>query len=711
MSNQITDPPNVYDAGLEFNYAVWTADTVITMCNVPWNNDYRDIVKFNNRAALDAYIDNAALSGIRIQNSRYAPVNMPVRLSVPFNKALGYNYLRANNPAQPIPGGDTQRSYYYFIVDVRYIAPQTTEIVVQLDVWQTYGYDVTFGNCYINRGHIGIANERQFDNYGRDYLTIPEGFDTGSDLRVVDYRSQDVMTAFGPNHMNVLVCSTVDLEANAGTVDNPKIVAAQGGTFSMIPSGATYYLFDSGDSFTNYLSKIKDTPWVAQGIISITMIPQIQRYYSGFTFNAFGTPTKAPTGAPSPRVFSMYVNWRENILEKLPERYRHLRKFLTFPYLAVEVTTWSGTPIVAKPEVWNDGNATISERVNLIPPQQRLQFMPYKYNNSGVVPMEYNDDGGDFLDFATMLQSFPTVAIVNNMASMYMAANASGLAFQHNSADWSQQKALAAAGTGYDQASSAMALMEQLGMTSRNLDIGQTALGNRNLGTQQIIGGLGSVGRGAVSGGVGGAPGMAIGTGAGLVDAITGNLNAMVQQGANTEALSMRNSAGVQNISDQVNNAAFQRDTNASLAEFAARGDYENSIAGINAKVQDSKFVQPTTVGQVGGDTMNIIYLNGEISIRFKMIDEARIRNIGDHWLRYGYAVNQFARMPESLMVMNKFTYWKLAETYITAGPMPEAHKQSIRGLFEKGVTVWTNPADIGNIDLADNKPLEGIVL
>jgi hypothetical protein len=62
-------------------------------------------------------------------------------------------------------------------------------------------------------------------------------------------------------------------------------------------------------------------------------------------------------------------------------------------------------------------------------------------------------------------------------------------------------------------------------------------------------------------------------------------------------------------------------------------------------------------------------------------------------------------------MVMSKFTYWKLSETYISSAFMPEAFKQVIRGIFEKGVTVWASPSDIGNIDIADNTPLGGISL
>jgi hypothetical protein len=60
---------------------------------------------------------------------------------------------------------------------------------------------------------------------------------------------------------------------------------------------------------------------------------------------------------------------------------------------------------------------------------------------------------------------------------------------------------------------------------------------------------------------------------------------------------------------------------------------------------------------------------------------------------------------------MTKFTYWKLKETYITSSLCPEVYKQTIRGIFEKGVTVWVTPTDIGNIDIASNEPIAGITL
>jgi hypothetical protein len=153
------------------------------------------------------------------------------------------------------------------------------------------------------------------------------------------------------------------------------------------------------------------------------------------------------------------------------------------------------------------------------------------------------------------------------------------------------------------------------------------------------------------------------------------------------------------------------RDTNKGLADWAAKGDYANAIAGINAKVQDSRMTQPSTSGQMGGDMMNLVNNNTVVSVRWKMIDRASLRLVGEYWLRYGYAVRNFVIPPANLLCMSKFTYWKMLETYITSGGMPESMKQIIRGIFEKGVTVWSDPSYIGNTDMADNQPLDGITL
>ena len=187
MTRNYTAPESVTSAGLEFNYSVWTPGTTIQLCNVPWTSDYRDIVQFDTHAALDNYLVSGAGPIVTFTQLSYAKPNTPINISLPFNAAYKYNYLRVSNPLQPI-SGDTPKSFYYFITNIRYIAPNTTELMLQLDVWQTFFNDVEFGRCYVERGHIGIANENSDNLNGREYLTVPEGFDMGNEytIRKVD---------------------------------------------------------------------------------------------------------------------------------------------------------------------------------------------------------------------------------------------------------------------------------------------------------------------------------------------------------------------------------------------------------------------------------------------------------------------------------------------------------------------------------------------
>lgn len=722
---------NEYDFGQSFDYSLWVPGTQVDLVNVPWNNDYRDVTKFDTKYDLDAYIGSLSPAGIKVEQLSYVKPNEPIRLNIPHNRLNKYNYLRATNPLQPI-NGDSQKSFYYFILDTRYIAPNTTELVLQLDVWQTYIYDVTIGNCYVERGHIGIANQKNFDNYGRDYLTVPEGLDLGSDYMVVKKADLWLMS-LQPVPINdryvgfdILVVSTVDLVAPAGDVSNPQLHTADGTTFQATTQGAKIYVF-TPEQFHNFLSAFKDKPWVTQGIISVTSIPKMSRYHSDFKYNNSAIMGSEATSLyPRTLNHDMFVNWRNSdaIKSYIGTRYEMLKKLLTYPYCAIEMTTFTGTPVVLKPEMWHNSDALLFERASLVPPGQRIEISPRFYNSrlssyadlTDLYPppiVGYNgvkgDDEGEYVDLISVIANFPTSTVVNNGQLGYLAANVHGIAYQQSSADWAQQRAMRGANVSYDQALKGMQTAQDITGIGIGADISQTGNVNRTIVAQAVVGAIGDTAGGIVGGAAGGPAGAALG-GAGA--AIRGGANVInqgIQTAANDESLAIRNLAAGGTTQAQVSQMRMMADTNLGLARFAAQGDYANAVAGINAKVQDAALIQPTTSGQMGGESMNMINGGWLVSLRFKMIDQARIRVIGDYWLRYGYSIRAFIKMPSTMKVMTKFTYWKLTETYISASTVPESFKQAIRGIFEKGVTVWTTPSDIGRIDLADNKPLSGI--
>jgi len=701
--------PDNKDWGLEFNYSVWTANTVVTLCNVPWNSDYRDIVRFDNQAALDAFIDNSPSPKVIIDKMSYAKVGMPIRINIPFNAAYKYNYVRAHNPMSPI-AGDEARSFYYFIQDVVYVNPTTTQLFVQLDVWQTFGYGISFGNCYVEQGHIGIANESQFSNYGKDYLTVPEGMDIGNEYAIEKMLSYSVASArqfsLGMPDYSIMVTSSTSLDADPGTVDNPNLVSATGSSMENLPNGADIYLFNSLGHLREFLVAFANKPWVTQGIMSIQAVPRMARYGVSLTTKTIeGIPVDEVNEGTLHNIKSSHGNWREAVAENFNPRYAHLKKFFTFPYMVLELTSYTGMPLMLKPECWQDDNATVVEVPHFAPPNARLSFYPYRYNTTSRSPAYEDDDGvvhdgGEFLNMTTGISNFPTFSVVNNGYMQFMASNANSIAYQHSSASWSQQKALAGNSNTYDQSTSSMNTSADLTNIGIDSAKSNTNLANQMSGARAIQNGINAVGR------IGDSPTGIVGAATSMAN--TGITYAMdVHQANESMAISTGQMANSTNRSNQHN--TFVRDTNKNLSDWSANGDYQNQIAGIQARTQDAQLTQPTTSGQVGGDAFLLANYRWGYDIRVKLPQSGVITRIGEYWLRYGYAINMFTKMPETFMVMEKFTYWKIKESYITGAACPEQFKQAIRGIFEKGVTVWKNPSDIGNIDIGDNAPLPGV--
>lgn len=686
--------------------------------------DYRDIVHFANKAALDTYIDAHSGPGYNIPNVSYAKPGQPIRINMPFNRVYKWNYVRATNPAQPLGAGvDAEASFYYFITDIKYINPSVTEIQVQLDVWQTFSRDVSFGQCFIERGHIGIANSQNFDDYGRTWLTVPEGLDIGNEYIISDVYEHELVNINDEvldleDLYGIVVCSTTSLNGDFGTIDNPKLKTGSGSLFERLPNGCEIYYFDEPASYLLWMGYMKDFPWVTQGILSITVVPRITGGVlpGSFSPKNFGKLVGDPTWDESIKMYTltnvytlptqsiiMSENFRADFA--VNSRYSHLKKFLTYPYSLIELTTFSGNPLILKPECINTFGLVIERMTHLAPPNPRIIFYPKGYN----APAGNTDiHGGEFLNMMTGIFDLPMFAINNNSYLGYMASNRNAIAYQHSSADWSQQRAMRGADTAYRQADKSMDAMNSSTYARNNAAGRAMALQNQVLGQRSVQSGANSVIDGlqqaATRDVLGGVTNALQGAGNAMADYAIGS-NQNFQQNAITTGLTSQQNDIAQGL------AAFNRDTNVGYAEFAAKGDYANNIAAINAKVQDARLLQPTTSGQIGGDAFMLAAYKWGVWARLKTIQPAAQRVIGEYWLRYGYAVNTFGQMPSDYQCMENFTYWKLHETYLTSGTCPETFKQTIRGIFEKGVTVWNNPAKIGQTDMADNTPRSGVTL
>lgn len=694
----------------EFDYSVWTPSTIINMVNVPWDNSYRDVVRFDDDGARNAYFNSLSLASdaITIDRMVYLRYGEPVRVNCTFSAANRNNYLVVHNPVQPVPGhggGRTPDTFYYFINDIRYVAPNTTELYIQLDVWMTYYDRISFGNCYIERGHIGIANENSTIENLSAYLTEPEGLEIGSEYDIVSQQWH----GFQEDNSAVLIMSTADLTVDLGTIDKPNLETATGNIVDGLASGCNIYVC-TGIEFVSIMKSLSVYPWASQCITCIMVMPY-GFIREGDDVTIAGVHARlASSSHPSFTWESSFSNVFENL--KIPTRYEQLLKFYTHPYSVLELTNLNGSPIIIKPETMLYQSDTLPLYMvgSFLMTGARFYLFPNNVNALSSRDNQFANyttlsgdnvstllDGGEGLDCALVYDNFPQFSVVNNSYMFYMASTANTRAYQYQSADWTQQKALTSAELAFNQSSASTANMQ----TNANRNISAMWANNDISNQQAAVNGA----MGAVNGLANAAGGNAAG---GLMQTATSVANAALTVNWNNQRTGISADLTSDITANNARLANYNRDTNYDYAQFAAKGDYANTIAAIQAKVQDARLTQPSVSGQNGGQTANYACGLFGVLLKEKRLKMHFLNQVGEYWLRYGYSISRWITPPANLKCMTKVTYWKMQNCMLFAH-IPEVHKNAIRGIFESGVSVWNNPTEINNIDLGTNRTIAGV--
>lgn len=720
-------PENIYEYENRFNYSVWTPNTTILMCNVPWDSSYRDVVRFDSDKERDAYFASRSSDGyaFTLNGLVYLRYGEPVRVNAPFDMVTRCNYMVVKNPLQPVPPTEGRQPdvFYYFITDAKYLAPNTTQVNVQLDVWMTYYNRIEFNMCYVNKGHIGIANENSTLFNLSDYLTDTEGLNIGDEYEIVHQQYINLAPVDKGKAPWFLFMSTADLRSDWGTIENPNLNSASGSNLGGMSMGCEIYVCDS-EAFVNLMLRLSDAPWISQCISYLTIVPHDFVNVDMDDPVEVGNPpvTIYPLGVGTVDPYDIDVNGVFNNFF-IDRKYRNLLKFYTSPYTVIEMTYQNGGEIVLKPEcigIEDEGAQTMELAVMsaTIPPDVRAAVIPKHYNKGAsdvdqrILTMTgspfytyANIYAGEGLDMALFITNFPQLALTNNMYAYYMASTVHSRAYQFSAADWSQQKALTAAQLSFNQSGANMQnawanqqVANQANWALSNISQEKNLWGGVSSGMSSGVGALGNLASGNVGGAAADVANMGLAAANTALNADWINRTTATQVGAATATT--QNNIGLQ---------GYMRDTNYDYAVYAANGDYETAIQGIQAKVQDAKLTQPTTSGQNGGDIFNGANGYFGILIKWKRLKVNFMRQIGDFWLRYGYYVNRWLTPPADLKCMENFTYWKMQSVSLSASEVPELFKESIRGIFEKGVTVWNDPDKMYRIELDDNEPVEGV--
>mgnify|MGYP000885342231 FL=1 len=731
--------PNGASFGTQFDYSVWGPGTEVTLCNVPWDSMYRDVYWFDGPEKaieyINAYNKNRYIPTVNIKNLTYCPQNAPVRINIPFSEANTFNYLIVRNSSFPISQKNRATTFFYFIQSVEYVAPETTQLTVSLDVWQTYHNLVRFRSAYIERSHCLEQTQKviarnwsgeQFVRFCRRWLKQPESFSLGE--RHTIYRSwfgniitgnlNDFKRQF--DYVAIIV-STANLNVDFGTTGNPTLNTALGSNVeSIVPhlkttdqkssihliSGATYYMCNL-DKLPGIMEELSKAPWVSQGILDIYYVPantvqgeDISGKLSSFGLkkvvrtNNYQVVRVAENFAPNKLVEFLKVN-NNDIKGKNLKRLKRFFKFYTSPYMFIELSFNNGQVMQVCPEYLNSTDLIdVSVESHLLPPSPRIVAYITGYNTDKDHTVWKTDT--EYVNEAMVIDNFPHVPVVNDQSMIWYASHAHSIAQNRNAASWGLDKSTRAADTSFDATMRGIrtgnAIMQNnLGAQNLNTALANTA----QMAHQQVN----SANR-AISG-IGGAASTAFSNPLSAIGQLGGYVQGQVTSDISTGIdINARNLSNVisQNLtranqSEQNaltgTNAAANRD----LAKWASQGDYQQQIAAINASVKDAQITPPSVSGATGGDAFNWIMNGALIFAKLKMVGQDVIRRQGQFWERYGYACDFFlSQLPDRLQAMTRFSYWKCQDVRIVSSACPQTYIDTLRGMLEKGVTVWHSP-------------------
>lgn len=200
----------------------FTPNSEIHIGRVPWDSSYRHTRTFASAAAQATWMKGRCTTALARDSYTYVRMNNAIR--VPFNaeSLYTYNYVMYKN------NNYGSKWFYAFIVAVNYVNENMTELVLELDVMQTWYFDYNLKQCFVEREHVND------DTVGLHINPEPN-----MDLEYIyDNYSEEI---FDFSSSFVVVLLNVKLETHAS-----------GG-------GNTYYasLPDSGDLYQNQYSACK----------------------------------------------------------------------------------------------------------------------------------------------------------------------------------------------------------------------------------------------------------------------------------------------------------------------------------------------------------------------------------------------------------------------------------------------------------------------
>lgn len=392
--------------------------TIYLMGGINWTPAYTDTVYFANKTVQLNYMRGKIKRKFESQSYQRHSKNV-LRILASADSLYDCNYLMFQNRFRSGTLGD--KWFYAFIIDIEYVNENTADIYYEIDVLQTWFWDLKLGMCFV---------EREIPRYDTLFGNlVPENLETGEYV-IHNEEFFNLMNPTpdleNPNRINrdytILITALTDPEGNY-----PEELEDMGANYLVngLPTGVIFKThkirIEGGEidrrSIDGFFRDINlyNTNGLIDNIVNIQVVP------SFITENAQNEDN--PYSAINPyanKVIGGYFMPTEFVENAVGSHYiPRNNKLYTYPYMQLVVSNHSGNVAEFKFE-------NFSYNSNTNPWGDPITFqMSGCINGTPAVmltPLKHRNVQADY-DNSIVLSNFPTIPLINDTFKAYMAQN------------------------------------------------------------------------------------------------------------------------------------------------------------------------------------------------------------------------------------------------------------------------------------------------
>lgn len=615
------------------NYTPQTEVHLLT--NVPFNYNYNNVMDFNSINDQTTYFLNK--SKLEFEDLTYQRVNNnSINLEVAYEELYDINYMMFQNDR--IPG----KWFYAFITSYDFVSPRVTRISYQVDVYQTWLFDMTWQSTYVEREHT-----KRFNNDGTPVInSLDEGLAYGSDYIITSVRKyeqvQDVIWAiiiskvdlsyintgkyYGGSTLNdiqtplyfycipISINSDYNVKLNTWEPDEIKDI------FNLFSTHTAFVGSIVSMYYTSFLPMVF-TSNISGGYINITCLDGIDHVtISGLEMFKI---TNSLWGSLNPQIYS-------NLFDAFPD-YSESKLYM-YPYSLLEITNLKGETVTLKPQNFNfsidkELRLRLKSSVSTTP---KTAIFPENYLNSTNVSDQYDDNFEDFT-CGIVDNNLSDIPIIDDYTASYMQANRNSIATSNKYAMDNANRGIIQ-NNAVNRVQNAIMDRQQQYMES---DTKWNQWGN-------------------------------------LLDLHAGS--------------AIKSGYELAKAYDLSQGQRLAMNQNNEIANANLRINAEQAIGMTQAKLEDINNIPPS-ISNLGNNTLfdygnkiNGIYVIGK-SIRSEYVTQ-----LTNYFKMFGYKVNKL-EVPNTKS-RQYYNYIKTVDANIV-GNIPSNDLNTIKGIFDKGVTIW----------------------